>query len=111
MHHIYTPSEGQCSVEMTNLTGKIWVGYYGEKVIRLEFQEYGGMTRTDSPNAGWDFEETRQTSEWSVTDNVIHFDSFPGAWGVTVEENFYHGDVIFVDFGDAASVFRIDEGN
>ena len=89
---------------MTNLAGKTWTGYYEQKVITLEFRADGTMTRTDSPNAGWDFETTTQTSDWSVTDNVLRFSSFPTAWGVTVEE-FSDGDVIFVDFGDAASAF------
>ena len=105
LHRIYTPSADRCSVDMTNLAGRIWTGYYEKKVITLEFRADGTMTRTDSPNAGWDFETTTQTSEWSVTDNVLHFGSFPTAWGVTVEEDARHGDVIFVDFGDAASVF------
>ena len=104
LRRLYAPSVGRCSVSMTNLAGKTWTGYYEQKVITLEFRADGTMTRTDSPNAGWDFETTTQTSDWSVTDNVLRFSSFPTAWGVTVEE-FSDGDVIFVDFGDAASAF------
>ena len=103
MHHIF--SEGRSSVSMTDLAGKTWTGYYEQKIITLEFRADGTMTRTDSPNAGWDFEPVTQAGDWSVVDNVLHFNSFPGAWGVTVEEDARHGDAIFVDFGDAASVF------
>lgn len=105
MHRIYAPSTDRCIVDMVRLTGKTWTGYYKEKVITLEFHTDGTMTRTDSPNAGWDFEETTQTSGWSVSDdNVIRFSDFPDAWGVAVEED-SNGVVIFVDFGDAASAF------
>ena len=104
LHRIYAPSTDRCIVDMARLTDKTWTGYYKEKVITLEFRADGTMTRTDSPNAGWVFEETTQTSEWNVSNDVIHFSDFPNAWGVTVEEG-SNGIVIFVDFGDVASAF------
>ena len=100
---IYSPSTDYCNISMARLTGRTWTGFYEDKIITLEFHEDGTMTRTDSPNAGGSFEATVQTSGWSVSDNVIRFGDFLNAWGVTVEKDVHN--VIFVDFGDAASAF------
>ena len=35
---------GQCSVDMMNLAGRTWTGYYEKKVITLEFRADGTMT-------------------------------------------------------------------
>lgn len=105
MRRIYSPKTDRSLNAMATLTNGPWTGYYDNKVITLAFSEDGTMTRTDKPNAGWEGEEVQSVYSWSVSDNVLHL-SGPGyAWGVTVEKNFTNGDVIFVDFGDAASVF------
>lgn len=106
LRRLYNPSSDTAAKKMVNLTypGE-WVGYFEEKIITLVFHEDGTMTRIDKPNAGWEGEKTETVYNWSVDDNVLHLSGPGEAWGVTVEEDFNYGDVIFVDFGDVASVF------
>lgn len=106
LHKLYSPRSDKGAKNMVDLTyPEEWVGYYEEKIITLVFHEDGTMTRTDKPNAGWEGETTETVYDWSVSDNVLHLSGPGEAWGVTVEENFYFGDVVFIDFGDVASVF------
>ncbi len=105
MRRIYSPKTDRSLNDMATLTNTVWTGYYGDKIITLVFSDDGTMTRTDKPNAGWEGETIEAVYNWSVSDNVIHLSGPGDAWGVTVENDFTIGDVIFVDFGDVASVF------
>lgn len=105
LHRIYSPSRDKGADELPDLVYDMWTGYYENMVIELEFYKDGTMKRHDKPNAGWEGEETTIIYNWSVSNNVIHISGPGEAWGVMVEDDFYDGDVIFVDFGDVASCF------
>lgn len=102
----YIPILDKGALDIPRLTYYTWTGYYEDRVVTLEFNDDGTMIRQEEPNDGYEGETFSTIYEWSVSNNVIRFAGHDGAWGVTVEEDFEHGSVIFVDFGDLASAFR-----
>ena len=104
LSRIYNPSTGKGTRKIPELTGKVWTGYYYDKIVQLEFRADGTMTRTTSPNAGW--EGTVQVKEytWKIADGAIKMsDGTTDAWGVglVISRYSYEPNFIFAEFGDA----------
>lgn len=104
LSRIYDPHTGKGTRKIPELIGKVWTGYYYDKIVQLEFHNDGTMTRTTTPNAGW--EGTVQVKEytWEIANGAIKMsDGTTDAWGVGLLISDYSSksNFIFAEFGDA----------
>ena len=110
MAKIYDPRTGKTeeTFGVPSLSSGRWKGYYGNKIITLNFYPDGVMVRTDAPNAGWEGEITDILHNWEIRDKVLYLsnDSLSlSAWGVGQRAVPSSVRLLFVDFGDVASLF------
>lgn len=103
LFRIYDPHTGKGTRKIPTLAGKVWTGYYYDKIVQLEFHGDGTMTRTTAPNAGW--EGTVQVKEytWEIANGAIKMsDGTTDAWGVglIISERSSEPNFIFAEFGD-----------
>ena len=110
MAKIYDPRTGKTeeTFGVPSLSSGRWKGYYGNKIITLNFYPDGVMVRTDAPNAGWEGEMTDILYNWEIRDKVLYLsnDSLSlSAWGVGQRAVPSSVRLLFVDFGDVASLF------
>lgn len=106
---IFDPRTGSSTVSLPRLTGEVWTGYYKDKIITLEFFKDGTARRVDKPNAGWEGEEETRTYTWKTSGRVCRLNG-DEAWCVGLPYDMVFTaskeiEMIFVDFGDAASAF------
>ena len=102
LERIYDPKTQKGTRVVPNLIGKIWTGYYNDRIITLEFKKDYTVIRTDKPNAGWEGSTQVKEYTWKIEDNVIKFeyDNSVSPWGVGLETK-TSGNLIYVDFDDA----------
>lgn len=110
MVRIYDPRTGKTgeTFGMPSLSVGRWKGYYENKIITLSFYPDSIMIRTDEPNVGWEGEMTDIVYDWEVRDKVLYLsnDSLSlSAWGVGQRAVPSSERLLFVDFGDVASLF------
>lgn len=106
---IFDPRTDRSTVSLPRLTGEVWTGYYENKIITLEFLKDGTARRVDKPNAGWEGEEETRTYTWKTSGRVCRLNG-DEAWCVGIPYDMVFTaskeiEMIFVDFGDAASAF------
>lgn len=114
LSRIYDPHTGKGTRKIPELTEKIWTGYYYDKIVRLEFRTDGTMTRTTTPNAGWEGTAEVKEYTWDITNGAIKMsDGTTDAWGVGLYISRYSSEnnFIFAEFGDVCCALSDYEGN